>query len=72
MNLALSKGSALKHVRFGDTLEIRDGIIFNFHSGLPHMPKNFNNERHAKETRIMYTCGLWLHLKNEYLIITVE
>ena len=37
MSPTLSGSSALQHVKLGDALEIRNGIIFNFYSGLPHM-----------------------------------
>ena len=37
MSPAPSGSLALQHVELGDALEIRDGIIFNFCSGLPHV-----------------------------------
>ena len=37
MSPALSGSSALQRVELGDALEIRDGIIFDFYPGLPHM-----------------------------------
>ena len=37
MSLTLSGSSALQRVKLGDALEIRNGIIFNFYSGLPHL-----------------------------------
>ena len=37
MSSAPSGSSALQHVKLGDALEIRDGIIFDFYSGLPHI-----------------------------------
>ena len=37
MSPTLSRSSALQRVKLGDALEIRDGIIFNFYPGLPHV-----------------------------------
>ena len=37
MSPTLSGSSALQHVKLGDALKIRNGIIFDFYSGLPHM-----------------------------------
>ena len=37
MSPALSGSSALQRVKLGDALEIRDGIIFDFYPGLPHI-----------------------------------
>ena len=37
MSPALSESSALQRVKLGDALEIRDGIIFDFYLGLPHV-----------------------------------
>ena len=39
MNPTLSGSSALQRVKLGDVPEIRNGIIFDFYSGLPHMRK---------------------------------
>ena len=36
MSPALSKSLAVHHVKLSDVLEIRDGIRFEFHPGLPH------------------------------------
>ena len=50
MSPALSRSSALYHVKLGDALEIRNGIIFDFYWGLPtyilfsfYLPRNFFN-----------------------------
>ena len=37
MSPALSRSLALQHVKLSDALEIREGIIFDFYPGLPHM-----------------------------------
>ena len=37
MNPTLNRSSALQRVKLSDALEIRNGIIFDFYSGLPHM-----------------------------------
>ena len=37
MSLTLSGSSVLQCLKLGDALEIRNGIIFDFYSGLPHM-----------------------------------
>ena len=37
MNPALSRSLALSHIKLCDALEICDGIIFDFYSGLSHM-----------------------------------
>ena len=37
MSPTISGSSALQYVKLGDALEIRNGIIFDFYSGLPHM-----------------------------------
>ena len=37
MSPTLSRSSALQRVKFSDALEIRNGIIFDFYSGLPHI-----------------------------------
>ena len=37
MSPALSGSSAQKCIKLGDALGIRDGIIFDFYSGLPHV-----------------------------------
>ena len=37
MSPTLSRSSALQRVKVGDALEIRNGIIFDFYSGLPHI-----------------------------------
>ena len=37
MSPALSGSLSLLHIKLGDVLEIRDGIIFNFYPGLPHI-----------------------------------
>ena len=37
MSPAPSGSLALQHVELSDALEIRDGIIFDFCSGLPHV-----------------------------------
>ena len=41
MSSALSGSSALQCVKLGDTLEIHDGIIFDFYLGLPHTCMHF-------------------------------
>ena len=33
----LNERSALQHFRYGNTVEIRNGIMFNFYLRLPHM-----------------------------------
>ena len=33
----LNERSALRHFRYGNTVEIRNGIMFNFYPRLPHM-----------------------------------
>ena len=37
MSPTLSGTSVVLRAKFGDALEIRDGIIFDFYPGLPHM-----------------------------------
>ena len=37
MSPAFSGSSALQRVKLSDMLEIRNGIIFDFYSGLPHI-----------------------------------
>ena len=37
MSPAPSRNSALQRIKLGDALEIHDGIIFGFYSGLPHI-----------------------------------
>ena len=37
MSPAPSGSLARQHVKLGDALEIHDGIIFKFNSGLPHV-----------------------------------
>ena len=37
MSPALSGSLALECVKLGDVLEIRDGMIFKFYLGLPHI-----------------------------------
>ena len=37
MSPALSGSSVLQRVELNDALEIRNGIIFDFYSGLPHI-----------------------------------
>ena len=37
MSPTLSGSSALQHIKLGDALEIRNGIIFDFYPGLPHI-----------------------------------
>ena len=37
MSSTLSGSLALQRVKLGDALEIRNGIIFDFYSGLPHL-----------------------------------
>ena len=37
MSSALSGSLALQHVKFSNVLEIRNGIIFDFYPGLPHI-----------------------------------
>ena len=39
MSPALSGSLALWHVKLGDALEIRVGIIFDFYPGLPHIKR---------------------------------
>ena len=34
---ARNRSSALQHFEFGNMVEIRNGIRFDFYSGLPHM-----------------------------------
>ena len=37
MSPVLSRSSALHRVKLGDVLELRDGIMFDFYPGLPHI-----------------------------------
>ena len=37
MSPALSGSLVLQRIKLGDAIEIRDGIIFDFYPGLPHM-----------------------------------
>ena len=37
MNPALNRSSAIRHFKHSDVIEIRDGIIFDFYMGLPHL-----------------------------------
>ena len=37
MSPTLSGSSALQRVKVGDALEMRNGLIFDFYSGLPHI-----------------------------------
>ena len=37
MSPALNGSLVLKCIKLGDVLEIRDGMIFKFYLGLPHM-----------------------------------
>ena len=37
MNPALSGSSAIRRFEGNDAIEIRDGIIFDFYTGLPHL-----------------------------------
>ena len=34
---ALNGSSAIQHLKLSDAIKIRDGIIFNFYMGLPHL-----------------------------------
>ena len=36
MSSALKGSSAIRHFECGNTIEIRDGIIFDLYTGLPH------------------------------------
>ena len=37
MSPTFNGSSALRHFEHGDVIEIRDGITFDFYTGLPHM-----------------------------------
>ena len=37
MNPALNRSSAIQHFKHTDVIEICDGIIFDFYTGLPHL-----------------------------------
>ena len=37
MNPALNGSSAIRHFKHSDAIEIRDGITFDFYTGLPHI-----------------------------------
>ena len=39
MSLALNRSSAIRRFEGSDAIKIRDGITFNFYTGLPHMYK---------------------------------
>ena len=41
MSPTLSGNLALQHVKLGDALEIRNGTIFDFYLGLPHIEKGW-------------------------------
>ena len=41
MSLALNGSSALEHFECSNVIEIRNGKMFNFYPGLPHMVFNF-------------------------------
>ena len=53
MNPALSRSLALSHVKLCDALEIRDGIIFNFYSGPPHM-SYFSSKLHVHVRYLLF------------------
>ena len=36
MSAALNESSAIQHFEHSDAIEIRNGIIFDFYTGLPH------------------------------------
>ena len=62
MSPTLSGSSALQRVKLGDVIEIRNGIIFDFYSGLPHMhllnqlTSNFPKRQYYKVGK---TAGAW-------------
>ena len=37
MSPTLNESSAIRHFEHSDAIEIRNGIIFDFYTGLPHM-----------------------------------
>ena len=49
MSLTLSGSSVLWRVKLGDALEIRNGIIFDFYSGLPHVAFQLAHIKSVKE-----------------------
>ena len=60
MSPTLSGSSALQRVKLGDALEIRNGIIFDFYSGLPHFIVKTSKKRgrpgsfhHVNEIRLL-------------------
>ena len=40
MSPALNRSSAIRRFEGSDAIEIRDGITFDFYTGLPHMPNH--------------------------------
>ena len=52
MSPALNGRSAIRHFKHSDAIEIRDGITFDFYTGLPHIRKLIFTSR-AFYTRIV-------------------
>ena len=43
MNPALNGSSAIRRFEGNDVIKLRDGITFDFYTGLPHIPSAFVN-----------------------------
>ena len=50
MSPALNRSSAIRRFKHSDAIKIRDGITFNFYTGLPHM--SFASQLHCSMTGI--------------------
>ena len=53
----LVEAQRYKHVKLGDALEIRDGIIFDIYLGLPHVTtrqKGYENAKPKRNVNVSY------------------
>ena len=56
MSPALNRSTALQRFKRGNTVEIRNGIIFDFYPGLPHMCSHGSHDLHLLSLQV-YTDG---------------
>ena len=68
MSLALNRGSALKCFERGNTMEICNGIMFNFYPGLPHIPNLTKESPWAEHLTSLPKRGVGAFLKVQPLI----
>ena len=76
MSPALNRSSLSQHIKRDNTIEIRNGILFDFYLGLPHMFVKRRRGGRGEVPLVMCKCslgaGIWLGVSHGKTYISLS